>query len=199
MKRIDKRSWDRLIYGLVYPGFLGSMLYELIPAGRADFTVWHFFTRDNFIRYGIILFYSLDYVHLYGDMDGIIRDPEKKSFSYFLVDIVTCLAYVAAFVSLKYPSYWPIFVVFGVVPWLFLCYKRRNPHDKVFFGLYAYEALLIVAYRIFCEKYSRLPSVHYKTFALLFVWGNVIAYWYYVGWFYERRSRLYDTNVLYPE
>lgn len=197
MKRSDKRSWDKLIYGLIYPGFLGSMLYELIPTDGSDFTVAHFLTSDNSIRYAIILFYSLDYVHLYGDMDGLIRNPERKSLSYFVVDILTCLGYVAAFIALKIPTYSPIFVVFGLVPWLFLFYKRRNVHDQKFFVLYGCGASLFVIYRAVCAKYSGLLVIDVKTLALLFVLVNVIVYWYYVGWFYERRSRRYDTEVLY--
>lgn len=199
MKKSDKRSWDKLIYGLIYPGFLGSMLYELIPVGGSDFTATHFLTRDNFIRFAIIFFYSLDYVHLYGDMDGLIKNPEKKSLSYFVVDILTCLGYVAAFIALKIPRYWPIFVVFGLAPWLFLCYKRRNVHDKKFFVLYGCGAFLIVIYRALCAKYPRLLVVDIRTLALLFVVANVVVYWYYVGWFYEKRSRFYDERVLYLE
>src|SRR5438105_6110640 len=147
MKTSDKRSWDKLIYGLIYPGFLGSMLYELIPAGGSDFTVAHFLIRDNFIRYAIILFYSLDYLHLYGDMDGLIKDPEKKSLGYFVVDILTCLGYVAAFILLKIPRYWPTLVVFGLVPWLFLWYKRRNVHDKKFLFFYGCGTASVLIYR----------------------------------------------------
>jgi hypothetical protein len=197
MKKSDKRSWDKLIYGLIYPGFLGSMLYELIPAGGADFTLAHFLTRDNFIRYAIIFFYSLDYVHLYGDMDGLIKNPEKKSLSYFVVDILTCLGYVAAFIALKIPRYWPIFVVFGLVPWLFFGYKRRNVHDKWFFEVYGWCAFLVVAYRALCVKYPSLLIMDIRTFTLLYVFANVVVYWYYIGWFYEKRSRLYDERVLY--
>ena len=198
MKKSDKKSWDRLIYGLIYPGFLGSMLYELIPA-PGDFNLAHFLTRDNFTRYFIILFYSLDYVHLYGDMDGVIKDPEKKRLSYFVVDIITCLGYVAAFISLKIPRYWPTFVVFGVVPCLFLFYKQRNPHDQKFFSLYGWGTALVLIYKGLCEEYPRIRVVDYGTLALLFVIANVLVYWYYVGWFYEKRAREYDENVLYPE
>ena len=197
MKKSDKRSWDKLIYGLIYPGFLGSMLYELIPTGRADFTLAHFLTSDNFIRYAIILFYSLDYVHLYGDMDGLIKNPEKKSVGYFVVDVLTCLGYVAAFISLKIPTYWPIFVVFGLAPWLFLFYKRRNVYDKKFFVPYGSGMSLVVIYRILCAEYPDLLIVNVKWLALLFVVVNVIVYWYYIGWFYEKQSKSYDESVLY--
>ena len=65
MKISDKRTWDKVIYGLIYPGFLGSMLYELIPTDATLFTFSFFFkTAENYIRYGILIFYILDYIHL---------------------------------------------------------------------------------------------------------------------------------------
>ena len=31
MRIKDNKTWDKLIYGLLYPGFLGSLIYELVP------------------------------------------------------------------------------------------------------------------------------------------------------------------------
>jgi hypothetical protein len=195
----DKASWDRLIYGLIYPGFLGSMLYELIPTSGADFTSTHFLTLDNFIRYSIIFFYSLDYLHLYGDMDGLIKDPKKKSLGYFLVDVLTCLGYVAAFIALKIPRYWPCLLVFGLVPWLFRWYKRRNLHDKRFLFFYGCGTGLILIYRTaVCRMWPELIVMSDQSLALLLVVSNVMVYCFYVFWFYEHRSRQID-EILYTD
>jgi hypothetical protein len=190
MKRSDKKSWDKLIYGLIYPGFLGSMLYELIPTERSDFTLIYFLgTPDNFIRYAIILFYSLDYVHLYGDMDGLIKDPEKKTLTYFIVDIVTCLGYVASFIALNFPNYWLVFFVFGLVPWLFFVYKQGCVSDRKFFKFYGCGTTLVLLYRLLGIKFNGVLLVDDRVFALLFVAANVLVYWYYVGWYFERKSK----------
>lgn len=199
MKMSNKKSWDRLIYGLIYPGFLGSMLYELIPTSGSDFTGAHFLTIDNGIRYAIIFFYSLDYLHLYGDMDDVIKDPEKKPLSYFVVDIVTCIGYVAAFVALKIPRHWPTLLVFGLVPWLFLWYKRRNVHDRRFLIPYGCVTACLLIYRaVLCRIFPDLIVVSDRTLALLFVLTSVLVYWFYVGCFYENGSRQID-EVIYSD
>jgi hypothetical protein len=175
--------------------FLGSMLYELIPSGANDFTWSHFITTDNFIRYAIILFYSLDYMHLYGDMDSLIQDPQKKGLSYFVVDILTCFCYVGAFIALKIPRYWPSYIVFAAVPWLFLWYKRRNIQDRKFFVVYGSVATVIVFYRLVCRIYPQLTTLSDETLVLLFLVFNLVVYWYYVGFFYETKSRSNDEQI----
>src|SRR5687767_2937724 len=105
MKVSHKKTWDKVIYGLIYPGFLGSMLYELIPTDKSNFSLAFFTTSDNFIRYLILIFYSLDYMHLYGDMENVIGDPNKKDLSYFICDILTCFGYLVSFIALKIPNY----------------------------------------------------------------------------------------------
>ena len=193
----DKQSWDRLIYGLIYPGFLGSMLYEVIPTSGSDFTRAHFLSLDNLIRYGIIFFYSLDYLHLYGDMDGLIKDPEKKPLGYFIVDILTCVGYVGAFIALKIPRYWPSLLVFGLVPWLFFWYKRRNVHDKRFLFFYGCGTGFILIYRTaLCKMWPELIVMYDRSLALLLVVSNVLAYFFYVFRFYEHGSRQID-EILY--
>jgi hypothetical protein len=196
MKKSDKKAWDKLIYGLIYPGFLGSMLYELIPTDSSKFTSEYFFaTPDNYIRYGIILFYSLDYAHLYGDMDGLIKDPDKKNWVYFVVDILTCLSYVASFIALKIPDYWLTFFVFGLVPFSFLAYKWRNIADRKFLIPYGCVTFVILVYRLLCIKWGNLILLADRTLALLIVWLNVIVYWRYIGWYYEKSSRHLDAEL----
>jgi hypothetical protein len=78
MKISHKQTWDKLIYGLIYPGFLGSMLYEFVPTEKSQFTFdyfWSTFSRtpENYLRCMILVFYFLDYVHLYGDMERALK------------------------------------------------------------------------------------------------------------------------------
>lgn len=151
------------------------------------------------IRLAILIFYFLDYLHLYGDMDALIRDPDKKSLGYFVVDIVTCFSYLAAFIALKIPRYWPSFLVFGIVPWLFLFYKRKNIHDRKFLKPYGYVAILILTYRGLCRLIPALTLLTDQVFVLLFVVGNAFVYGVYVFHFYEKASRRYDAEILYRE
>jgi hypothetical protein len=200
MKMSDKRTWDKLLYGLIYPGFLGSMLYELIPPNESNFTMSYFFgIPDNYIRYGIIIFYILDYAHLYGDMEGIIKDPNKKSLSYFLADILTSLGYLVSFIALKIPNYWFTVIIFGLVPWLFLWYKRKNEADIKFLVPYGCVTAGVLVCRLLCEKWMGLVLWDDRALALIIVSVNVVAYFAYIGWYYEKRSRHIDETVVYPD
>jgi hypothetical protein len=187
MKLRDKRTWDRVIYGLVYPGFLGSMLYELIPTKDMDFTWSYFFGKPvNYIRYLILIFYFLDYMHLYGDMESAMKeDPNEKDFSYFACDILTCLIYLFSFIALKIPNYEWTICGFGAIPWLFLWYKRKNPADIRFFLVYGCFATLIAVCRVIGIFWWKLIPISGQTLALLVMILNVGVYGFYVSKYYD--------------
>ena len=74
----NKKTWDRVIYGLIYPGFLGSMLSRAHTPNSADFSAEYFLLRsDNHIRYLILAFYFLDFIHLF-DMHDAMKDVEER-------------------------------------------------------------------------------------------------------------------------
>jgi hypothetical protein len=197
MKLSHKKTWDKVIYGLIYPGFLGSMLYELIPTDKSNFSLAFFTTPDNCIRYLILIFYSLDYMHLYGDMENVIGDANKKDASYFICDILTCFGYLVSFVALKIPNYDFVIFVFGVVPWLLLWYKRKNPADRKYIIPYALVASAFPIYKLIqlIGKYG--PLLKDRNLAILLMIVSVIAYSIYVMYYYERCSAQIDRTVIY--
>lgn len=197
MKMSDKRTWDKLIYGLIYPGFLGSMLYELIPTDKSNFTFAFFTTPDNFIRYLILIFYFLDYVHLYGDMESVIRDPNKKDLVYFTCDVLTCLGYLISFIALKIPNYNFTIFVFGVLPWLFLSYKRKNTADRKYFVPYGVVTTLITLYKLICIIGKYQPFVEDRDLAILMMIVSVSVYAAYVLKYYEEYSASLDETKVY--
>src|SRR4051812_6157008 len=102
------------------------MIYEIVPTNSDQFNFTHCFTIDNCIRYGIIFFYCLDYLHLYGDMDSVIKDVKDKNLAYFLVDFVSSILFLASFVAIKAQAYQVTICIFGFLPTLFLFYKYKN-------------------------------------------------------------------------
>jgi len=58
-----------VIYSLIYPGFLGSICTNWFQSTLAVSLANFFMRPDNYIRYLILAFYFLDFIHLYGDMD----------------------------------------------------------------------------------------------------------------------------------
>ena len=194
VKAPNKKTIDRVIYGLIYPGFLGSMLYELIPSKSSDFTLRFFFANsDTYIRYLILTFYFLDYVHLYGDMESAMnQNPENKDFSYFACDILTCLIYLFAFVALKISNYEITIFGFAVIPWLFLWYKRKNRSDVRFFLCYGCLNTTIALCRAIGLYVWGLIPITGKSLALGLMILNVTIYFSYVLWFYDRFSAKHD-------
>ena len=97
MKLTNKLHWDGFIYGLIYPGFVGSMIYELIPATKAEATFSNYFTFETLTKIIITLFYCTDYLHLYGDIHPRIK-PEERSWTYLWCDALSSVFFFLAFV-----------------------------------------------------------------------------------------------------
>ena len=56
---IEKESVKEiLIYRLIYPAILGSMIYDLIPPKTIIYQIW-------FVQFLIVTIYIADYCHLY--------------------------------------------------------------------------------------------------------------------------------------
>ncbi|HEX8177206.1 MAG TPA: hypothetical protein VF543_19110 [Pyrinomonadaceae bacterium] len=195
----DKKTWDKIIYGLIYPGFLGSMLYELIPPDKSNFTWAFFITPDNFIRYLILFFYFLDFAHLYGDMESVIEDPNRKPLRYFLCDILTCFGYLFSFIALKAPpNYLITIIVFGTVPWLFLWYKWKNIADRKYYFPYGIVTSALAIYRCLYIGRGNLLPFRDQDLALLMMIINVSIYLTYVMSYYEEKSVHLDKTKVYP-
>ena len=50
MRLKDKYHWNGFIYELIYPGFVGSMIYELIPTTKTDASFTTYFTMPVVIK-----------------------------------------------------------------------------------------------------------------------------------------------------
>ncbi len=77
-----------IIYKLIYPAFLGSMLYDIVPFGSGII---------YFVQVFILIFYLLDYYHLYFIMDEKFEDDEKTTWQYVLFDLAVSFALLIGF------------------------------------------------------------------------------------------------------
>ncbi|WP_217341297.1 hypothetical protein, partial [Flavobacterium sp. A45] len=68
-----KTDKQKFIYTLIYPALLGSMLFEILPIKFCQIYLFKFF---------IIIFFLLDYYHLYFIMDNKFDDKKKNSPEY---------------------------------------------------------------------------------------------------------------------
>jgi len=168
MKLNDKLHWDGFIYGLVYPGFVGSMIYELIPATKADATFSNYFTFDTLTKIVITLFYCTDYLHLYGDIHPKTK-PEDRSWTYLWCDVLSSLFFFLAFVMVKLQHYQFSLYFISVIPLFFMTYKWENLTDRYFHIPYLALSLLFAIF-ISKESVSMLLYFSLVSFAIYLVY-----------------------------
>ena len=195
MKLNNKKHWDSFIYGLIYPGFVGSMIYELIPQENG-ITLATYFTLQTIVKIIITMFYCIDYLHLYGDMHEVVPE-NKRSGAYLLCDFISLLLFFLSFVFVKIEHYYWSLVLLTIIPILFFTYKRKNKSDKKFFTFYISLNLLVTV----LLGLNVLFNLDFRFFSnailtlLIFSLLSFIIYCFYVVFYYEKYSRKIDIEI----
>jgi hypothetical protein len=196
VKLNNKFHWEQFTYGLLYPGFVGSMIYELIPqepgnqiCPKSDSDV-NYWTLNTIIKILITFFYTLDYFHLYGDMEKAIPN-EHRNWNYIRCDIATCVLFFAAFVFVKLEHYdWAVYAI-ALIPFLFSIYKRVNKVEAVFHKPYYIISIAVVPFFILSRifKWNLGSLSNDANFLGSFVTVSLLTYGIYVFDFYERKAK----------
>ncbi len=171
---------NNLTYGLLYPAFFGNMIYDLI----LPYTEPHHFSGAKFwTGLLIILYYALDYIHLYGDLDESVgKNVENKSWLYIGCDALGSMMFFASFVLLKYDCLdWSISVI-GLVPFVILGYKTKHslhPTDLRWIYVFAGISLFGILLCIFAFS-GEIKSIAYLIFLVieLLYYGVYVLYYY---------------------
>lgn len=196
MKLFNKKHWGDFIYGLIYPGFVGSMIYELIPQTKEEFTFESYFTISTILKILITFFYSLGYLHLYGDMNAIVKE-EKRSWTYLLCDVFSSLFFFLTFVSVKVEHFGLGLILISLNPIFFFWYKRANQKDRSFHIPYMIASIgigvLYIINSIFNLNWALFSNL--KTLLLFFVTISFVIYLFYVFCFYENYSKAVDKQL----
>src|SRR5688572_29874258 len=121
----SKKHWGSLIYNLIYPGFVGSMIYELVESSKDVNTIVQYFTVITSIKLIFTVFYCVDYMHLYVDMNDTVQD-EKRDWIYLLCDVAASLLFFFSFVLVKLEKDNDSTLLLAIVPICFLFYIRKN-------------------------------------------------------------------------
>ncbi len=196
MKLSDKKHWGDFIYGLIYPGFVGSMIYELIPQTKAEFTIDAYFTIPTILKIGITLFYSLDYLHLYGDMHDMVKE-EKRNWTYLLCDVFSSLFFFLTFVSVKVEHYGLSLFFISLIPLFFFLYKRPNRYDR-YYNIPYFTLSITIGFLYFINSRYNLNWTIFRTaetFLLYFVLISFSVYIIYVFLYYELLSKEEDKRL----
>ncbi len=190
MKLKDKYHWDGFIYELIYPGFVGSMIYELIPTTKTDASFATYFTLPVIIKIFITLFYCVDYLHCYGDMNPKVK-TENRSWIYLLSDVASSFFFFFAFVMVKLEHFQTALFFIAFVPLFFVTYESKNLADKHFH--IPYLLVSIVTALIFFLSLNKIFEIKFITDPMLTLfWFTIISfiiYCVYVFYYFEKYSK----------
>lgn len=94
---------SKIVYLLIYPGILGSMLYDILPL---DFDlIGQSYTWEiepfSVLKLIILFFYLLDYWHLYFVMENNYKDTARIKFSYVFLDLLVAFLLLLAIKSVN--------------------------------------------------------------------------------------------------
>ncbi len=190
MKFKDKYHWNNFIYDLIYPGFVGSMIYELIPTTRTDDSFEAYFTMPTIIKIVITIFYCVDYLHCYGDMNPKVK-TENRSWIYLLCDVASSVFFFLAFVMVKLEHFQKALFFIAFIPLFFIPFKRKNRSDRYFHIPYLVISLLVAFLSIL--SLNKIIEIRFITNAesILFWYTliSLIIYCVYVFYYYEKYSK----------
>jgi len=172
------KKLDELTYGLIYPAFLGAMIYD-IAQGIAE--KGQLRGTALVICFMIVILNALDYMHLFADMKEVVkvRFHHFKGPVYIFCDIAGSCCFFISFLLIKYQhSFWAMILI-GVVPGLTAIYKQTyavSDKDRRFATRYgiAFGLLTALGACIFSCDCMILP------FLVFFVGLEVLVYFFYI-------------------
>lgn len=185
---LSKKHWGAFVYNLVYPGFLGSMIYELVDSSKDAKSIQNYFTTQTIIKIIITLFYCVDYLHLYEDMHEGEKE-ERRNWRHLLCDVFSSLFFFFAFVFVKLEKYDNSILLLAVIPICFLIYKIRNKADMIFNLVYL---ILIWAS---CFYFCCVRNANSMKFLFIFSIASFVTYCLYVFVYYELVSKAKEKTT----
>ena len=187
-KNIKTKSKDllsniqSLVYKLIYPAILGSMIYDLFNIKLDSlFAIYvqNIFHNDKYLFLtSIVLFYLFDYYHLYTFMEKEYTKDQKTNFFYMVLDCFVSLLLLISFKSYKYNQLFSITCV-SIVPLCFLGYniqlsikKNKRNWQKSTMSFYLPYAIIFITVNIFIYKLNySLMTFSYFISSMIFIYG----------------------------
>ncbi len=209
LKPVQKKRLEALTYGLLYPAFLGNMIYDIIlilyglikPQIQQNNNVnltWFSFSSLLFITG----FYVVDYLHLYVDMNRIVP-LRRKSKAYIYCDIATPLLFFLAFVFVKLGIYLPAIWCIALIPCIIMYYKSTNKKNKknisFFKGYWIVSIIVGILYSCFFGKDFLHGEKKFDVRYLFFIVASFSTYTYYVFFFYRKRAMRSDIRFIHEK
>jgi len=179
-EKIHRSNFSQLVDRLIYPGILGSMIYDFL---KFDFSIA--FT----IKSLILLFFIVDYCHLNFFMERKFTLREKNTYEYFLGDLAASILLV---ISFKYceTNFWLTTFCLAAVPLSFHQYSEKLKHNLKFYRIFAIVSLICLYSLLFL-----LPETcHNQKGILLFISTLSIIYISYNWYIFKYEISELDYN-----
>jgi hypothetical protein len=152
MRINDRIGWSNFTYNLLYPGILGSMLYDIVRCFREFGLGFNLFLITQI---SLVILYVLDYLHVYIDLD--IDRTQKRAISV-AADATLSLMFGFSYWSMTREALRAtgiaIFIA-SVIIFLYPCTKKVGGRlYKVGKTLFVAAAIVLLAITIQKEKYG---------------------------------------------
>jgi len=121
-----KSNRQIFIYELIYPAFLGAMLFELVPIK---------FDIKYLIALFIVVFYLLDYCHLYFYLGKKFSQKQKNTLRYTVFDFLVSLSLFFGFRYIDQNLTITVWCI-AFVPLCFLIYSSELKYRTSFYWTY---------------------------------------------------------------
>jgi len=189
MNYIFKRRLDSTIYGLIYPAFFGNMVYDIILFLKGDDKIC---TMDGITGIIILVYALVDFMHLYGDMNKIVKKPNRKSTRYLLCDAFTSLLIFISFVFIINKSY-TFIIIFSLIPLVIFQYKKKNPESNRFFKIYSWLSIIGGSLG---AVFGSIFKDYFSAYIFIFISLSTLAYGYFVLYYYEKKCMNWDIAYM---
>ena len=183
-KKNRRENIQLVVYNLVYPALLGSMMYGVFDINWTDWTSYFCtYKASHIVKIGIIFFYLFDYYHLYSFMDKVYTKEQKMHPIYMIFDMLVAGLLVIAFYTYNvFPRFSILLICF--VPICFLAYnimlffKRLSWQPKTL-GFYVPYSIAFVLGGIACLYFHHI-IICSEFIAPLFILFMIFCYGVYV-------------------
>lgn len=183
-----------LAYKLIYPGILGSMIFDILdPLRENPFydgcnIFWTFFGPDRRAQICLIFIFMLDFVHLFSDLRKI-SDKLYKGFNFLpIFDITIALFFCISYFSLaqvrgdnpilKLSTLCIVSLTF--LSLAFLCiylYERHFTKDKTLPNVILIAPLGCSLAGIVCIMINECNPIYVT------MWANISSFLFYLAYF----------------
>lgn len=173
----DRHGWERLVYDMLYPGILGSMIYGFADECLGDkFNVFVFF-----IKLCILFFYCLDYLHLCQDL--LLQKSEYRAITprNVWLDAAIAIFFGVTYLTVLCGEFKISVGSLFLLSLATLCYVPRSDLHRLTYKISLGVLLCIVLVFGFCSVVWDIGEVCFLVFSIICTgW-----YFFHVFWISE--------------